>query len=348
MMLSESQERMVVVVPRGREEEVAQVFRKWGLEVATIGEVTATGRAEIRFHGEIVADMPIAPLTDDAPVYERPVGAAGRPRGAPGGARSPGAEGILGDTLQALLATPELASKEWIWRQYDHTVRTNTVPGPGGDAAVLLLKGTPAGLGLTSDVNPVYCWLDPRTRRRAGGGRGGAQPRLRRRRAGRAHRLPQLRQSRSPRGDRGSSARRVRGHGRGLPRARRAGHLRQRQLYNETEGRTILPTPTVAMVGVIPNLGNVPDAGFTRAGDRIVLLGEDRGEFGGSAYLRLLFDIEQGLPPRVDLAAEARLARLLRLPRARKAWSTPRTTSPRAVSRWRSPRPVSRAASAPV
>jgi phosphoribosylformylglycinamidine synthase II len=161
MMLSESQERMVLVVKRGREEEIARVYRKWGLEVATVGELRSGSRAEIRHRGKVAAEMPIGPLTDDAPVYERPVAVPAdlarrqQPPEIPPVA-NPAA------TLEALLATPELASKEWIWRQYDHTVRTNTVIGPGGDAAVLRLKGTPSGLAMTSDVNPVYCGLDPR------------------------------------------------------------------------------------------------------------------------------------------------------------------------------------------
>ncbi|HXO21087.1 MAG TPA: phosphoribosylformylglycinamidine synthase subunit PurL, partial [Thermoanaerobaculia bacterium] len=161
IMLSESQERMVLVAKKGREEEVAKVFRRWGVEVAPIGEVTGDGRAVLRWHGETAADMPIRPLTEEAPVYRRRV--------APPADLVRRQEALdvpeptdLAATLGKLLATPELASKEWIWRQYDHTVRTNTVAGPGGDAAVLLLKGTPAGLAMTSDVNPSYCWLDPR------------------------------------------------------------------------------------------------------------------------------------------------------------------------------------------
>ncbi|HET6681132.1 MAG TPA: phosphoribosylformylglycinamidine synthase subunit PurL, partial [Gemmatimonadaceae bacterium] len=131
LRLSESQERMLVVAARGREEEVARVFRKWGLEVSTIGQVTSTGRAEIRFHGEVYADMPVAPLTDEAPLYHRPAappGDLGKRQAAP---EVPSPPGGIAATLRLLLETAELSSKEWIWRQYDHTVRTNTVQGPG-------------------------------------------------------------------------------------------------------------------------------------------------------------------------------------------------------------------------
>jgi phosphoribosylformylglycinamidine synthase len=220
-----------------------------------------------------------------------------------------------GQTLLDLLATPDLASKEWIWRQYDHTVRTNTVAGPGGDAAVLRVKGTPLGLALTTDVNPVYCALDPR--------RGGAQA------VAEAVRnlacvgaepvgltdclnfgnpeIPEI-------------AWQLREAIRGMAEACRAlgvpvvsGNV---SLYNTTEDRSIHPTPTVAVVGVIPEVKTFARSAFLAAGDRILLLGvspdKDRAEFGGAAYLRLLYGIEQGRPPAVDLAAEARLAALLR------------------------------------
>jgi phosphoribosylformylglycinamidine synthase II len=310
MMLSESQERMVVVARRGREEELARVFRRWGLEVATIGEVTASGRAELVWHGERVADLPIRPLTEEAPVYRRPVAppadlaARTRPPELP-------LPGELAGVLERLLATPDLASKEWIWHQYDYSVRTNTVAGPGGDAAVLLLKGTPAGLGLTTDVNPVYGYLDPR----CGGAQAvaeavrnlacvGAEP------VG----LTDCLNFGNP--ENPEISWQFREAVQGISEACRAlgvpvisGNV---SFYNETEGRSIYPTPTIGMVGLIPDLAPLPAAGFRRAGDRVVLLGADRRELGGSAYLRLLYDIEQGRPPAVDLEAEHRLARLLR------------------------------------
>jgi len=311
MMLSESQERMVIVAQRGREEEVARVFRKWGLEVVAIGELTGDRRAEIVHRGVVEAAMPIAPLTDDAPVYERP---CREPAGLAALQAPPEVPAVEdpGRTLERLLATPDLASKEWIFRQYDYTVRANTVQGPGGDAAVVLLKGTPGALALTADVNPVYCALDPRT--------GGAQAV-----AESVRNLAMV--GASPVGltdclnfgnpENPEVMWQFRECVRGMAAACRAldapvisGNV---SLYNETDGRSIHPTPTVATVGVIDNVGDSPAAHFTRQGDRIVLLGRDRGEFGGSAYLRLLFDIERGRPPAVDLDAEARLAKLMRV-----------------------------------
>jgi phosphoribosylformylglycinamidine synthase len=310
MMLSESQERMVLVVKRGREEEIARVYRKWGLEVATVGELRTGSRAEIRHRGKVAAEMPIAPLTDDAPVYERPVAV---PADLARRQQAPEIPPVTNPsaTLEALLATPELASKEWIWRQYDHTVRTNTVIGPGGDAAVLRLKGTPSGLAMTSDVNPVYCGLDPRR-----GGQQAVAEAVRNLACVGAEPVGVTDCLNFGNPENPEILWQFREAVRGISEACRAfavpvisGNV---SLYNETEGRSIPPTPTVAMVGVIDNLGEMPVAHFRKAGDRIVLLGRDRGEFGGSVYLRLLHGIEQGLPPAVDLDAEARLARLLR------------------------------------
>ncbi|HEX9941581.1 MAG TPA: phosphoribosylformylglycinamidine synthase subunit PurL [Thermoanaerobaculia bacterium] len=310
MMLSESQERMVLVAKKGREEEVEKVFRRWGLEVARIGEVTSTGRAVLAWRGETAADIPIRPLTEEAPVYRRPVAEPADLAERWQAPEVPQPDDLRG-ALERLLATPELASKAWIWTQYDHTVRTNTVQGPGGDAAVLLLKGTPSGLAMTCDVNPVYCYHDPR--------RGGAQA------VAEAVRnlacvgaepvgLTDCLNFGNP--ERPEVSWQFREAVRGMSEACRAlgvpvvsGNV---SFYNETEGRSIYPTPAVAMVGVIPNLAGLPDPWFQREGDRIVLLGEDRSEFGGAAYLRLLHGVEQGRPPEVDLDAELRLARLLR------------------------------------
>jgi phosphoribosylformylglycinamidine synthase II len=310
MMLSESQERMVIVARRGRREEVGRVFRRWGLEVVRIGEVTDTGRAVIVHRGATVADMPVSPLTEQAPVYRRPVKEPSDLRERWQTPEVPEPSNPI-KTLRDLLATPELASKEWIWRQYDHTVRTNTVRGPGGDAAVLLLKGTDSGIALTCDVNPVYCSLDPR--------RGGAQAVTEAVRnlattGAEPVGLTDCLNFGNPENPEVSWQ--FREAVRGMSAACRAlgvpvvsGNV---SFYNETNGVSIPPTPTVAMVGVIPEIERVPTSFFRRAGDRIVLLGEDRDEHGGSAYLRLLHGVETGRPPQVDLTAEAELAELLR------------------------------------
>ncbi|MCB1034987.1 MAG: phosphoribosylformylglycinamidine synthase subunit PurL [Acidobacteria bacterium] len=310
IMLSESQERMLLVAHKGKEEVLERIFERWELEVQEIGRLTETGRAVISSGGRIVADIPVGPLTDQAPVYQRPVA---RPANLDALQVPPEvpAPGDPAGALLTLLGTPELASKEWIWRQYDHTVRGNTVAGPGGDAAVLRLKGTPLGLALTCDVNPVYCYLDPR--------RGGAQA------VAEAVRnlacvgaepigLTDCLNFGNPENPEVSWQ--FRECVRGISDACRAfevpvisGNV---SFYNENEGRSIHPTPAIAMVGVLPDVRRNGGADFREAGDRILLLGSASSEFGGSAYLRLLFDVEQGRPPAVDLEAEAKLAALLR------------------------------------
>ena len=310
IMLSESQERMLLVAKRGREGEIVNIFERWGLEVAEIGEVSDDGIARISAGGEDVATMPIAPLGKNAPMYRRPVKVPkdlAKKQAAP---EVPEPDDPA-SCLKRMLDTPELGSKSWIWRQYDHTVRTNTVAGPGGDAAVLLLKGTPGGLALTSDVNPVYCSLDPST----GGSQAvaeavrnlacvGAEP------VG----LTDCLNFGNPENPEVSWQ--FRECVQGISEACRvfevpviSGNV---SFYNETDGRSIPPTPTIAMVGWIPDLAQLPVAHFTAKDDRVLLLGSDYREFGGSAYLRLLHDVEQGRPPKIELGAEERLAELLR------------------------------------
>ncbi len=314
MMLSESQERMVVLAKRGREEEVERVFRRWGLEVVEIGEIVDGGRALLCHDGATYADIPIEPLTEQAPVYRRPT--------APPSDLAERWEmptlpdvGHPIEALERLLDTPDFGSKRWIWRQYDTTVRTNTVRGPGGDAAVMRLKGTPSALALTADVNPVYCQLDPER-----GGRQAVAEAVRNLACVGAEPvgLTDCLNFGNPQNP--NVAWQLHQAVTGLAAACRALYVPvisgNVSLYNETQtdrGLTsIYPTPAVAMVGLIPVLGSLPEAHFEQEGDRILLLGRDRGEHGGSAWLRLLYDLEQGRPPEVDLDAERNLAQLLR------------------------------------
>lgn len=310
VMLSESQERMLLVAAKGREQELVKVFEKWGVDVAEIGQVTGDGVGRVLHHGQEVAALPIAALEAACPMYRRPVAV---PKNIAERQRDPEVPPVddATATLIRLLEQPDLASKAWIWHQYDHSVRTSTVIGPGGDAAVLLLKGTPSGLALCSDVNPVYCSLDPYT----GGSQAvveaarnlacvGAEP------VG----LTDCLNFGNP--ENPEVAWQLRECIHGMAAACRAlgvpvisGNV---SLYNETGGVSIPPTPTVAMVGLIPDLGQLPRAHFLEAGHQVILLGKDHGEYGGSAYLRLLFGIEMGRPPLINLGDEERLADLLR------------------------------------
>ena len=265
---------------------------------------------DLHFDGREVADMPILPLAQGAPVLERPM-AVPADMAARQAMVDPPEPVDLTATLHQLLDTPDLGCKSWIWRQYDHTVRTNTVAGPGGDAAVLRLKHSAGGLALTSDCNPVYCWLDPRT----GGAQAVAEAVRNLACVGAAPlALTDCLNFGSP--ENPEIAWQFRESVQGMGTACRAldvpvisGNV---SFYNETAGRAVHPTPTVAMVGKISDVRRRPVATFTHAGDRIVLLGRDAAEFGGSVYMRLLHGVEQGRPPAVDLDAEARLAQLLR------------------------------------
>ena len=326
IMLSESQERMVFVTQKGQEGTVASILSRWGLQARTIGRVTDDGRARLAFRGRTVADMPVEPLVDGAPVYDRPALPPADLARRQEDVQPEVPDDPLG-ALKRLLGTPELGDKEWIYRQYDSTVRSNTIVGPGSDAAVLRLKGTPSALALTSDVNPSYCWLDPRL-----GGRQAVAEAVRNLAAVGAEPVGMTNCLNFGSPENPEIAWQLRECISGMADACRAfdvpvisGNV---SLYNETEGEAVRPTPTVAMVGVIAELNELGEegelnrllgCGFWRRGDRVLLLGSSGDEFGGSAYQRLLYGVEAGRPPSVDLQAEAALCGLLRRAR-RSGW----------------------------
>ena len=326
IMLSESQERMVFVTQRGQEEAVVEILSRWGLEASKIGRVTDSGRARLTFRGRTVADMPVEPLVDGAPVYDRPAAPPADLRERQRLVDCEGPDDPL-RALRSLLGTPELGDKTWIHRQYDSTVRSNTIIGPGSDAAVLRLKGTPSALALTSDVNPSYCWLEPRM-----GGRQAVAEAVRNLATVGAEPVGMTNCLNFGSPENPGIAWQLRECIEGMAEACRAfdvpvisGNV---SLYNETEGEAVHPTPTVAIVGVIDRLLDlgtegdlhlVLECGFWRPGDRVVLLGSDSREYGGSAYQRLLQRVETGRPPVVDLEAEAALCALLRYSR-RAGW----------------------------
>jgi phosphoribosylformylglycinamidine synthase len=270
--------------------------------------VTGSGRVVLFFEGRIVADLPAAPLSDRAPVYDRP-----RAPVVPIGSR--GWEDLpepldYGAALEAILASPNVAQKSWIWTQYDHMVGTNTVERPGGDAGVLRIKGTSKGIAVKSDVNPFFCACDPYR--------------------GAAIAVTEAARSIAATGARPLAVTDCLNFGnperpevmgqfeaavRGLSDACRAlstpvvsGNV---SFYNETDGQAILPTPTVGMVGLLEDVGKRVRVPFARAGDRVALLGKTRDELGASEYLRVLHGRDDGPCPDVDLDAERRLVDLL-------------------------------------
>ena len=232
MMLSESQERMLMVLKPEKEKEAEDIFRKWGLDFAIVGETTPDKRFVVRHNGDEMANLPIKELGDEAPVYDRPHTASPRlPVIDPMSIEAPMAHA---EALGKLLASPDLASKRWVWEQYDHIILGNTVQRPGGDAAVIRVKEGPKGLALTTDVTPRYCEADPVRGRQAGGRRDLAQSLSRRCQAHGADRQSQLRQSGAAR-DHGPARRLHPGHRHGLQGARIPGRVGQRLALQRDE-----------------------------------------------------------------------------------------------------------------
>jgi len=311
IMLSESQERMLLIVKRGRETEVERIFEKWDLHAVRIGEVTADDRLRIRHHGAVVADVPNRALTDEAPVYQRPFR---EPEGRAELQRIP-EEAVADapkptDALLRLLESPTIASKRWIYRQYDHVVQTNTIALDGLSAAAVRVKGTKRALAMSVDGNGRYCYLDPRQGAKlavaeaarnvacAGGLPIGATNCLNFGNPERPEVMWQFAEA-------------VAGIGeacRALDTPITGGNV---SLYNETEGRAILPTPIIGVVGLLEDASHIRTRLFPEAGLDIVLVGEGRGELGGSEYLEAIHGLLRGRAPVIDLAREHALHGLL-------------------------------------
>ena len=304
ILLSESQERMLLVAKKGSEDEVKRIFERWDLDAAIVGKVTREGQFRALFQGAEVACIPIAALTTNAPVYSRP---AERPQSQEelqrldlGTVEEPKE---LGEALKILLDSPNVASKEWVYRQYDHFVRSNTVVAPGSDAAVIRVKGTEKGLALTVDGNGRYCYLDPyvggilavaeaaRNLACVGARPVGLSDCLN---FGSPERPDVMWQfSQVIQGMRDSCI------ALGVPVV--SGNV---SFYNETDGVPIYPTPTVAMVGLLPRVERCVTPWFKSPGDLVVLLGRTREELGGSEYLKAIHGLVRGTPPWIDLRLE--------------------------------------------
>ena len=303
MMLSESQERMLMVLKPDKEREAEAIFRKWGLDFAIVGETTPTRRFVVRHGGAMVADLPIKELGDEAPVYERPfIESPKKPDIDPASAKA--SVGIA-EALETLIGSPDLCSKRWVWEQYDHIILGNTVQGPGGDAAVVRIKEGPKALALTADVTPRYCEADPFE-----GGKQAVAEAWRNLNAVGAHPLALTDNLNFGNPERPDIMGQFVGCVRGIGAACRAldfpvvsGNV---SLYNETNGRAILPTPTIGGVGVIDDFTKSMTIAFKNEGETILLVGETAGWLGRSLYLRDLCGREEGAPPPVDPAAERR------------------------------------------
>ncbi|MCL5287514.1 MAG: phosphoribosylformylglycinamidine synthase subunit PurL [Acidobacteria bacterium] len=346
IMLSESQERMLLVAERGREAEVLAVFSKWGLDAVAIGAVTGDGLLRVRQHGAVVAEIPAHPLAEEGPVYQRPMRRP-EPRSDDGEILRFAQDDTLDltENFMALLSSPAIASKRWIFEQYDHSVRTNTMVGPGaGDAAVMRVKETPRALALATDCNARWCWLNPREGAKAA--------------------VAEAARNVACSGARPIAATNCLNFGNpekpetmwqfsetidGIAEACAAldtpitgGNV---SFYNETLGKSVFPTPTIGILGILEDASKALGMGFAAEGDVIVLLdgagvilseaknpsSEQRDpssasgglrmtieeqfavqrEFSSSEYAKRIHGIVAGMPPTVDLAAEKRLIECL-------------------------------------
>jgi phosphoribosylformylglycinamidine synthase subunit PurL len=303
MMLSESQERMLMVLKPEKEKEAEAIFRKWGLDFAVVGYTTPSKRFVVKHGGDVMADLPIKELGDEAPLYDRPH--VPSPKLPVIHARDVSAPIGISGALEKLIATPELCSKRWVWEQYDHVILGNTVQRPGGDAAVVRVQDGPKGLALTVDVTPRYCEADPFE-----GGKQAVAEAWRNITAvgGRPLAITDNLNFGNP--ERPEIMGQFVGCLKGIAEACRAldfpvvsGNV---SLYNETNGRGILPTPSIGGVGLLDDFTKSATLAFKAEDEAILLIGETHGWLGQSVYLREICGREEGAPPPVDLAAEKR------------------------------------------
>ena len=314
MLLSESQERMLLVAEKGREEEVYRVFRKWGLDSAAIGEVTGDGIMRVRHQGRLEAAIPNRALADEAPKYNRPYNVKPHRRAPLNAPFTELPAHDPGTALLQLIGSPDLCSKRWIWEQYDYTVRTNTIVGPGSDAAVVRVKETGQSIAMSLDGNGRYCYLDPREGAKLGVAEccrnlstTGALPvaatnNLNFGNPERPEIMAQLVEAIE-----------------GMAEACRwfdtpitGGNV---SLYNETLGEGIYPTPVIGIIGLMKTALPAPMK-FSNAGATILLLGgfgnTDILQFGSSEYAKVILGQLWGTPPKLDMAYEKRVHEAMR------------------------------------
>src|SRR3984957_19156944 len=305
MMLSESQERMLAILKPGREADGQRIFEKWGLDAAVIGKTTDSGRIVLRHKGEVVCDLPLMPLTEDAPLYDRPWTApAVAHKLTPAEVPPPD---DYGHAVLALMSCPDMASKRWLWEQYDRHVMADTLAdsGTASDAGIVRVHGSKKALAVTSDCTPRYVQADPYE-----GGKQAVAEAWRNLSAVGADPIAITDNLNFGNPERpeimGQLARAIDGMAeacRALDFPVVSGNV---SLYNETDGRAIPPTPTVGGVGLIADYARRADYASMRSGDALLLVGVSHGELGASLYLRELFAREDGAPPPVDLEFERR------------------------------------------
>jgi phosphoribosylformylglycinamidine synthase II len=306
IMLSESQERMLMVLQPGKEDVARKIFEKWELDFAVIGHLTDTGRMILKKDGEQVAELPIDPLAEASPEYDRPWVPTPKPSVV---ASDSVAHGDWTEALKKLIAAPDLASRRWVWEQYDHMVMGDTVQRPGGDAAVVRIHGSDRGLAVTTDCTPRYVKADPFE-----GGKQAVAEAWRNLTATGAQPLAVTDNLNFGNPEKppimGQLVEAIKGIGaacEALDSPVVSGNV---SLYNETDGQPILPTPAIGAIGVIQSLDRTATVAFKAEGEAVVLIGgpdsTGDGWLGQSIYLRDLFGVTEGAPPPVDLDAERR------------------------------------------
>ncbi|WP_282609568.1 phosphoribosylformylglycinamidine synthase subunit PurL [Pelagibius sp. Alg239-R121] len=303
MMLSESQERMLMVLKPGKEDMARGIMEKWDLDFAIIGHLTESGRMVLRMHGDVVGDLPIDPLAEASPEYDRPW--IPTPARDDVDAKALSVPGDMGAVLLQLMGSPNLCSRRWIWEQYDHMVMADTQGRPGGDAAVVRVHGTQRALAMSTDCTPRYCLADP--------ARGGAQAVAESWRNLTAVGATPL--AITDNMNFGNPEKpEIMGQFVGCIEGMRAacdalafpvvsGNV---SLYNETNGAAILPTPAIGGVGVIEDAGMTAGIGFTEEDADIILIGNTTGHLGATTYLSEIESRSDGAPPAVDLEQEKR------------------------------------------
>ncbi len=309
MMLSESQERMLMVLKPGAEAGARAIFDKWGLDFAVVGKTTETGRIIVSHNGEIEADLPVRTLADSAPEYERPYTLRDAPPLlAPSDVPAPNS---LMDTLKQMLGSPNLCSRRWVWEQYDHMVMGDTVQRPGGDAAVVRVHGTTKGLAATADVTPRYVAADPHE-----GGKQAVAEAWRNLTAVGAKPIAITNCLNFGNPERPEIMGEFVGAVQGMGEAAEAldfpvvsGNV---SLYNETNGTAIPPTPAIGGVGLIDDIADMAHSALKREGEHLVLIGAETGHLGQSLYMDIVLDKREGGPPPVDLDAERRTGDFVR------------------------------------
>jgi len=299
MMLSESQERMLAVLKPGREAQAEAIFKKWELDFAVIGLTTDTHRLVVKHKGEIVADMPVTALSDEAPVYQRPFEHRAPVSTNP---KFDAGKPVL-ESLVKILGSPDMCSRRWVWEQYDYSVMSDTVQCPGGDAAVVRVHGSNKGLAITTDVSPRYCKASPYE-----GAKQAVAEAWRNLTAVGALPLAVTDNLNFGNPEKPEIMGEIVGAIDGIGDACRAldfpvisGNC---SLYNETNSEGILPTPAIGAVGLLKDVHRMATIAFKREGDAIILIGDTRGHLGQSIYLREIEGKEEGAAPPVDLAAE--------------------------------------------